>query len=309
MGDLYCLDVKTGNPIWSKNLIKEYSARVPLWGFSAHPLLDGDNLIVLVGRNPVVVALDRSTGKEKWRALELDRAEVGYCPPMIYTFDGQRQLIIWHPEAVNGLNPTTGKLLWSHEWQINANLTIPTPRQVGNKLFLTSFYNGARLLEVSGGEKPSAKLLWRSNGRGERPGQTDKLHSIIPTPFIKDDHIYGVCSYGELRCLRLSDGKRLWEDLTATGTGGEKERWANAFLVAQGDRFFLFNEKGDLIIARLTPKGYEQIDKAHLLDPTIQLGGGFTTARKVLWSHPAFADRCIFARNDKEIVCFSLAAP
>ena len=307
MGNLYCLDVKNGEVIWSKDLMKEYSARIPLWGFAAHPLLDGDNLIVLVGRKPVVVALDRNSGKEKWRALELESAEIGYCPPMIYTFDGQRQLIIWHPEAVNGLDPASGKLLWSHDWNIESNLTVPTPRQAGNKLFLTAFYNGSRLLEVGGGAKPSVKLLWKSNGRGEQPGQTDKLHSIMPTPFIKDGSIYGVCSYGELRCLRLSDGKRLWQDLTATGANKKPLRWANAFLVEQGDRFFLFNEKGDLIIARLSPDGYKEIDRAHLLDPTSQLGGGFGTPRKVLWSHPAFADRCIFARNDREIVCFSLA--
>src|SRR5947199_2898716 len=95
------------------------------------------------------------------------------------------------------------------------------------------------------------------------------------TPFIKGDHVYGVCSYGELRCLRLKDGKRVWQDLKATGPNPEPTRWANAFLVAQGDRFFLFNEKGDLIIARLTPEGYDEVDRAHVLDPTGQLPGGF----------------------------------
>ncbi len=307
MGDVYCLDVKTGKPVWSKDLRKEYDATVPLWGYSANPLLDGDNLIVLVGRDPVVVALDRLTGKEKWRSLKLDSAEIGYCPPMIYTFGGRRQLIIWHPEAVNGLDPATGKELWSHEWKIGANMTIPTPRQVGDRLFLTCFYSGCRLLEVSGGDSPAAKLVWKSNSRGEQPKQTDKLHSVMSTPFIEDGYIYGVCSYGELRCLRLSDGKRVWSELTATGTDKQPVRWANAFLTPQGGRWFLFNEKGDLLIARLSPKGYELIDRAHLLDPTGQLGGGFGNPRKVVWSHPAYANRCIFARNDKEIVCVSLA--
>jgi hypothetical protein len=77
-----------------------------------------------------------------------------------------------------------------------------------------------------------------------------------------------------------------------------------AFLVRQADRFFLFNDKGDLIIARLTPKGYEEIDRAHLLDPT---GGG--KGRTVVWCHPAFSNRCVFVRNDKEIVCATLAGP
>jgi hypothetical protein len=123
------------------------------------------------------------------------------------------------------------------------------------------------------------------------------------TPVIRDGFIYGVCSYGELRCLRLEDGRREWQTLAAT-SGGEtpKERWANAFIVAQGDRYFLFNEKGDLVIARFTPEGYKEIDRAHVLDPT-----GKALDRKIVWSHPAFADRCMFARNDKEIVCVNLA--
>jgi hypothetical protein len=129
----------------------------------------------------------------------------------------------------------------------------------------------------------------------------------MSTPVIQDSYIYGTCSYGELRCLSLKDGKRLWSERTATGAGKLPIRWANAFLVPNGDRFFLCNEKGDLIIARLTPKGYEEIDRAHLLDPTGQLAAAYGGARKVVWSHPAFAGKTVFARNDKEIVAVSLA--
>jgi outer membrane protein assembly factor BamB len=290
-------------------LMKDYDARVPLWGFSAHPLIDGDNLICLVGRNPVVVAFDKNTGKEKWKALELESAEIGYCPPMIFTLAGKRQLVVWHPESVNGLDPATGKRLWTYAWEIKANLTIPTPRQAGDKLFLTAFYSGCRLLEVSGAaDKLAVNEVWRSKGRSEQPRDTDKLHAIMSTPFIQGDHIYGVCSYGELRCLTLKDGVRVWSDLKAASDGKNPVRWANAFLVPQGDRVFLFNEKGDLIIARLTPQGYEEIDRAHLLDATGKLGGGLSSPRKVVWSHPAFAGKAVFARNDKEIVAVSLAA-
>jgi outer membrane protein assembly factor BamB len=74
------------------------------------------------------------------------------------------------------------------------------------------------------------------------------------------------------------------------------------FLVKNGDRFFLVNEKGDLIIARLSPNGYAEISRAHLLDPTSDAWG-----RKVLWSHPAFANRSAYMRNDQEIICVSLA--
>jgi outer membrane protein assembly factor BamB len=306
MGDLLCLDVTDGRVIWSKNFPRDYGAPVPLWGFAAHPLLDGDQLICLVGgKDSVVVAFDKDSGREKWRSLSLESSELGYCPPMIYPVGGRRQLIIWHPEAVNGLDPETGKLLWSQEFKVKANLSVPTPRLDGDKLLVASFYNGSMLLQLDP-VKPGAKVLWKSRGAGETPKLTDNLHSIMATPVIKDGYIYGVCSYGELRCLKEDTGERVWMTLKATSNGQEpkeQERWANAFLIPQDDRFFLFNEKGDLIIARLTPKGYEELDRAHVLEPTAKAND-----RKVLWSHPAFANKAMYARNDKEIICVDLAA-
>ncbi|HTU20067.1 MAG TPA: PQQ-binding-like beta-propeller repeat protein [Gemmataceae bacterium] len=303
MGNLLCLNADDGKVIWSKDFVKDCKAPVPLWGFAAHPLLDGDKLICLVGgKDHLVVAFDKNTGAEKWHALSFKKGntEIGYSPPMIYTLGGKRQLIIWHPESVNGLDPETGELYWSQPFAVKANLTAPTPRQAGDLLFVTSFYNGAMMLKFMDG-KPT--VLWRSEVASEDPRRTDTLNSIIPTPMLRDGHIYGVCSYGELRCLRASDGKRLWMSLKATEVSDERVRWANAFLIAQGDRFFLPNEKGDLIIARLMPKGYEEIDRAHILEPTDSSPG-----RLVVWSHPAFANKSMYARNDKEIVCVSLAA-
>jgi outer membrane protein assembly factor BamB len=303
MGNLLCLDADKGKVIWSKDFVKDFKAPVPVWGFAAHPLLDGDKLICLVGgKDHIVVAFDKNTGAEKWHALSFKKGstEIGYCPPMIYTIGGKRQLIIWHPESVNGLHPETGELYWSQPFAVKANLTIPTPRQASDLLFVTSFYNGAMMLKFANG-KPT--VLWRSEVASEDPGRTDTLNSIIPTPFLRDGYIYGVCSYGELRCLQASDGKRVWMSLKATDVSDESVRWANAFLIAQGDRFFLPNEKGDLLIARLTPKGYEEIDRAHILEPTDPSPG-----RLVVWSHPAFANQSMYARNDKEIVCVSLAA-
>jgi outer membrane protein assembly factor BamB len=306
MGDLFCLAADSGKVVWSKNFPRDYSAPVPLWGFAAHPLLDGEKLICLVGgEGAAVVAFQKDTGKELWRSLSVD--EIGYCPPTLIEAGGKRQLVIWHPEAVCGLDPETGKLYWSKAFTAKANLTIPTPRQAGDLLFLTSFYNGPLMLKLDA-DRPGAKVLWKGKSNSELPNRTDGLHSIMCTPFIKDGYIYGVCSYGELRCLKAETGDRLWQTYKAT-SGGPKERWSNAFIVAQGDRYFLFNEKGDLIIARLTPQGYEEISRAHLLDATNRM-----VARQreheasVLWSHPAFAHRSVYARNDKEIICASLAA-
>ncbi|HMC89247.1 MAG TPA: PQQ-binding-like beta-propeller repeat protein, partial [Gemmataceae bacterium] len=222
--------------------------------------------------------------------------------PMIYEFGGRRQLVIWSPKSINGLNPETGAIYWAQPFLVRSALTIPTPRKEGDLLFVTSFYNGPLMLTFQPGV-PNPAVLWKGKSQSEQPNHTDGLHSIMPTPILKDGYIYGVCSYGELRCLKAETGERVWESLAATGSHKKGEdRWKNAFLVPNSDRVFLFNEAGDLIIARLTSKGYEEIDRAHILEPTNGM-----PQRLVVWSHPAFANKCVVARNDKEIISVSLA--
>ncbi len=304
MGNLYCYDADKGTVLWAKDLLKEYEFDVPGWGFSGHPLLDGDGLICLVGgQGSVAVAFHKDTGKELWKALSSN--EPGYAPPMIYEIDGKRQLILWHPESVNSLDPATGKVNWTQRYnkkpQLGAGMSIPTPRLYKDKLFFTNFYDGALMLEVKGTQSP--KVLWQIQGRSVMPNDTDALHSVMVTPIFKGDFIYGVCSYGELRCVEAATGKRIWS--THKPVTGESTRWGNAFIVEQGDRYILFNELGDLILARFSPKGYEEIDRANILTPTNTMAP--PAGRRVIWSHPAFANRSVFARNDKEIICVSLA--
>ncbi len=297
-GNLLCLDASTGAEIWSRDFKKDFGIATPMWGFAGHPLIDGAKLICLAGGNgSVAVAFDKQTGKELWRALSAQ--EPGYAPPVIYEAGGKRQLIVWDPEAVNSLDPESGALYWSQPCKANAGMSIATPRKLGDLLFVTSFYNGSLMLRLDA-TKPGASKIWESQKVSEK--NTDGLHTVMSTPFLEAGFIYGVGSYGQLRCLKAETGDRIWETFAAT-TGGEPVRWGNAFLVKNGGRFFLFNEKGDLIIAKLSPAGYEEISRAHLLEPT-----NSDPFRNVVWSHPAFANRSVYARNDREIVCASLAS-
>ncbi len=295
-GNLLCLDAVTGKEIWARDFKKDFGIPTPMWGFAGHPLLDGNKLICLAGgEGSVAVAFDKDTGKELWRALSAQ--EPGYAPPMIFEAGGKRQLIVWHPQSLNSIDPETGALFWSEPGVARSGMTIATPRKFGDLLYVTSFYNGSVMMRFDS-DKPGATKLWQSKKASEK--DTDALHTVMSTPFIEDGYIYGVCSYGQLRCLKADTGERVWETFAAT-TGDKPARWGNAFLIKNGDRFFLFNEKGDLIIAKLSPKGYEEISRAHLLDPTNTDPG-----RPVVWSHPAFANRCVYARNDREIICVSL---
>lgn len=292
-GNLLCLDARKGAVLWQKELKKEYKTETPVWGFCGHPLVDGKKLICLVGgEGSVAVAFDKDTGKELWKALSA--SEPGYCPPTIIEAGGKRQLLIWHPESLNGLDPETGATYWSFPLKPDFAMSICAPRKSGDLLFASGIrHTGAvvRLLK----DKPGVEEVWRETPKTGVPCANS-------TPFIEGGVIFGTdCNSGHLRAAKLETGERLWESLQPT-TGERPTSHGTAFIVKNNGRFFLFNENGELIIARLSAKGYEEIDRTKLLEPT-----GTAFGRNVVWSHPAFAGKCVFARNDKEIVCASLA--
>jgi len=295
-GRIHVFDAEKGSLIWQKDLDQEYTIDLPIWGIAAAPLIVGDLVILHIGgRGACVVALNKKSGQQAWQALS-DRAQ--YSSPVLVQQAGQSVVICWTGDSVAGLAPATGEILWRYEWKpIKMPIGVPTPVVEKDRVFFTSFYDGSLMLRLRN-DRPDVEKLWQIKGRDEK--NTDALHSIISTPVFDNGYIYGVDSYGELRCLDANDGRRVWEDKTAVPTA----RWSTIHFVKNGDRYFLFNERGDLIIARLSPVGYEEISRAHLLQPTedqLRQRGG------VCWSHPAYANKHIFARNDNELVCASLA--
>ena len=126
----------------------------------------------------------------------------------------------------------------------------------------------------------------------------------MTTPLILGDYIYGIGSYGQMRCLRAGTGERVWETQEVVG---ERVRWASAQIVRNHDRVFINNDRGELIIARLAPDGYHELSRTQLIAPTSPAGNR-RELRGVNWSHPAYANKRIYARNDEEIISASLAA-
>jgi outer membrane protein assembly factor BamB len=302
MGDLYCLDARTGKPVWHRNLMKDYKLdSPPVWGFAAHPLIEGDLLYTLAGgEGSAVVALHKDTGKQAWKALSSE--EVGYSPPMLVTAGGKKQLVVWLSESVNGLDPATGKVYWTQEYPVGRPPQRPAVNIVslvphGRRLFLSTFYHGPMMLELEK-DKLGAKVVWR--GKSNNPLKPDGLHILMAAPVFKDGHLYGVCGMGEFRCLDAATGKQKWQ--TYELTGGARADCGTAFVVPQGDRFVIFNDQGELILAELSPAGHKIVSKAKVIEPTEKARG-----RTVVWSHPAFAHKCVFVRNDREMVCVSLA--
>jgi len=298
MGHLFCFDAAKGDVLWSKALNGEYKIRIPIWGVAASPLVEDNLVIVHVGGpdNACIVAFDKVTGKEKWRALN-DSAS--YSAPIIIEQAGKRVLVCWTGENIVGIDPLSGTLYWQYPFtQSREVINIATPVFQNNYLFVSSFYDGSLLLKVNP-DKLTVEKVWQRKGSNER--KTDSLHCLISTPLIQADYIYGVDSYGELRCLALHTGDRIWESLDAV----PQARWANIHMVRHEDRIWMFNERGELIISKLSQEGFHEISRAKLINPT---EGQLNQRGGVCWSHPAFAYKHIYIRNDEELLCADLSA-
>jgi outer membrane protein assembly factor BamB len=301
-GHLLCLDVKSGKPVWSKRFADD-QAETPMWGFAAHPLIVGDKLICLTGPAPagkLVTAFDKRTGDPLWTALK--GKEIGYCPPTMIQSGGTRQLIIFHPESVNSLDPETGKVHWTVPFgPVRYGVSITTPRlarhpTLGDLLVVSSYWDGTMVLRLAP-DAPRAEVLWTRAGRGRT--QAGTLHNLMAPPLVTGTHLYGVSRGGQLRCLDLATGDVAWETYAATtGDEGPVDN-ATAFLVPAPtpDKTLLFNDRGDVILARLSPAGYQELGRKRLLEPT-----GSALRRPVLWCHPALANGSVYWRNDREIV-------
>jgi outer membrane protein assembly factor BamB len=294
MGNLFCLNAENGEILWQKDLNTDYEINMPIWGIASTPLIVEDKIVVHVSgsNNACVVAFDKNTGTEIWHNLD-DRA--GYSAPILIEKNGKSVVVNWTEHSLSGLNPETGEVFWRFPWKTGSGMSIASPVLYDDHIFVSAFYSGSLLIKL-GEDYTTAEKVWQRSGESER--KTDALHCVMNTPVIIDDYIYGVDSYGELRCLEFATGDRVWEDQTAV----KRNRWANIHFVQNKDKTWMFNEQGELIISKLSPQGFNEISRAKLIEPTKK-----QHPRGVTWTHPAFANRHIFIRNDNKLICADLS--
>lgn len=292
-GHLFCFDVESGKIIWQKDLEKEYNTKAALWGYAAHPLVDGDKLICVVGgEGSHTVAFDLESGKEIWRAYT--SPEQGYSPPTIIEAAGVRQLISCKPNGVSSGDPETGKEYWSVPYAATNGSIIMSPVKSGDYLYVGGYSDQSLMLKLAT-DKPGAEIMWGN----------ERKHGIAPInvqPMADGDVIYGVDQNSNLMAVQVPSGERLWETMEPIAEEKGRINSGTAFIVRQGDRYWLFNDSGDVIIAKLSPEKYEEIDRAHIIAPTNNAFG-----REVVWCMPAFANKKLFVRNDAELICVDLA--
>jgi outer membrane protein assembly factor BamB len=279
LGRLSCLDAATGKEIWSRDTVKDFRGRVPTWGHSCSPLVDEGRVIVQPGGTPdaCLVALDAATGKEVWRSLS-DRP--GYSSPVLLSGKGWRELLYWTAENLACLEPATGKVLWKVPFSpIDYDVAISDPVFDGGVVLVSNYWTGSKAVRLDArGQNP--EVAWEGK----------QLSLLMSTPLVRNGHAYALDRFRGLKCIDLRTGSVKWEGEHVTPRGTNPQ----ASLVWAGEKALILNEKGELLLAGLTPEGFRGLGKAAIL------GGQ-------VWAHPAYANGCVFARSDTEIVCVPLA--
>lgn len=282
-GWTHCLDCKSGKLIWEKRIGTEFT--VLEMSCRPSPLIEGEMLIVFTGARPGagVLALNKNTGKEVWKSLDDTPSN---SSPIVIESGGKRQLIVWSNVALTSLDPATGKVFWREAMITSGNDSAATPVFQNGKLLVSGL-----MLQVT--FNPSdEKILWPENRAPSK-----RLLSNTSTPVLRGDYTYSARGLGELVCLEAATGHEIWStnSITAPKNG------ASINITPQGNGYFLFTDEGNLIRADLSPKGYREISRAHLIEPTWPFNG-----TKFVYAPPAFANGHIFARNEGEVVCASL---
>ncbi len=275
MGDLRCLDAKTGKLVWSKNILSDNGAQNLEWGMSGSPLIVDDKVIVQPGGRggKSVVAYNKLTGQVVWKSLDDRQA---YVSPMLVTLAGRRQILVETSSRVVGLEIADGSMLWEYRWATDMGINCSQPIVVSpTRVFLSSGYGkGAALVEVSAaGGGLAARALW------ENTSMRNKFNSSV----FFEGHIYGL-DEGILTCLDLETGTRRWKE----GRYGYGQ-----MLLAEG-HLIILSDQGELSLVRATPEKYTEVAR-------------FAAIEGKTWNYPAIVAGKLLVRNANEMACFNIS--
>jgi len=277
-GWLKCLDGSSGRVLWSRDVVTENHAALPMWGISGSPLVVDARVIVSAGgpNGHSLVAYHPDTGDVHWHGGD---SRASYASPVLATLGGQRQIIMLNAEDVTGHDLETGRVLWQYTWP-GGQPKVPQPVAVGDHqvLIAAGYGLGTKLLTIATG-KPTAEAateVWSS--RSLRP----KFTNVV----IYGGHIYGIDDGRTLNCLDLAGGKLKWRSARSAEYG-------HGQIVRVGKLLVVQCESGDVALVRASPERFEELTRFHAID-------GKT------WNDPALAGRYLLVRNAQEAACYEL---
>jgi outer membrane protein assembly factor BamB len=275
-GDLSAIDLATGKPVWSVNVIQQLGGSNITWGLSESPLVLADRVLVNAGgRGASVVALKKTDGSVIWKS---QNDEAGYSSAVLHELGGRRQAIFFTGERAMGLDVNDGRLLWSYGQVANRTANIATPIVRGNRVFLSSDYGtGAALLELTpGNDGISARQVYF----------TREMRNHHASSVLVGEHLYGFSS-AILTAMKFDSGEVAWKD-RSVGKGS---------VIYADDRLYLFSENGVVGLAEANPAKYQEHGRFEL-----------RTGSLPTWSHPVVANGKLFLRDQDTIYAYDITA-
>jgi outer membrane protein assembly factor BamB len=276
--ELFALDKATGKVVWSHDFMKEYGAPPPGRGYACSPTLHNGTIIVtLGGRGQAVAAFNQQTGALVWKAGDFDESPAS---PLLVDVDGQPQLVLFAGDKVAGLDPGSGRVLWSHPHKTDWGLNISTPvwSPASHLLFVSSAYStGSRALELrQAAGKTTVAEKWFSG----------RMRVHIGTVINLGDYVYA--SSGDfgpsfLSAVDLKTGKIAWQDRS----------FSRAQLLYADGKLIILDEDGNLGLATISPQGLKVLARAPVL-------------ASVAWTPPTLAGTTLYVRDRKTIAAFNL---
>ncbi len=286
-GLLSCFKTDTGKQVWQVDPFKKLGVRLPRYGVCCSPLVVGNRVLVAVGgKGSSVAAFDTENGELQWQGLD---EPASTSSPILFASGGKESTAL--PDVVFmttlrlvGLNPLDGSVNWTFPMTFQPSGTSPTPVLAGNMIVTATQSNGATAVRVAAEEgKLTPVKVWQdkdiqgyfsSGVAGGEDGLFLVANQLKPLP------------RADLCCLDLKTGKELW-----------KEKGVGYFhfgtIRCGNNKLLILDDKGNLKLVEASRKGYRELCHAKVC------GGNLVT--------PAFSDGCLFARDDKEIICLQLA--
>ena len=277
-GRLNCLQAATGKIVWTRDIVADSGAPIPMWGFSNSPLVVGDNVVVWAGKegSKGLLAYRAATGEPIWAVAA---GKNSYSSPQLVTLGGVEQLLVLSDHGITATDPQTGKIIWDHPLANNGMyMPVAQPQVVGDNLLLIPHPNGISLVEVS-----HQADVWSAKKRWESKSLKLTLNDFV----VCDKSIYGFDD-GIFCCVDLETGKRRWKQ----GRYGHGE----VLLLAEQKLLLVMSETGEAILVAANPEKLDEL-------------GRFQAINGKTWNHPVIAHNRLYARNGEEMACYDLGRP
>lgn len=282
-GILVALGFEDGKILWTRDCVQELGGEPAEYGMACSPLLVGNQVVVTVGApKATVAAYDAASGAPVWQTGEGEAP--GYSSPALLEVGGQKQIVAFTGEAVHGLSPADGKLLWSYPFETDYACNTASPTAIDGHVFISAGENhGSVLLKLAQrADGFEATEVWSSFG------PESVLRNEWQTSVLIDGHLYGFDNVGgagpvtHLTCVNASTGERVWQEV----------RFGKGNLIAADGKLLISTMKGELVLVDASPKAFREIGRRKILGPTRQA--------------PALSSGLVYLRDDEEIVCVSL---